>query len=106
MAAAPPPPYLYKILTLEEWADFQKCGTFTGSTLDKKDGFIHTSTLEQRDTTRRKFFAGVEVVVVEMDTAKIKDPIKLEAKQPGATSYYHIYGTMPLHAVVSSTKLT
>lgn len=47
-----PPRYIYRIVTEEEWTNtFEKEGKYTGSPLDKKDGFIHIS---DKEAVRKK----------------------------------------------------
>ena len=52
-AAAPPdmsnpPAFIYKLVPSAVWADtFEKTGHYTGSEVDKKDGFIHISSKEE-----------------------------------------------------------
>ncbi len=88
-------PVIYKILTQDEWAEFQKTGVFEGADIDKQDGFIHTSTEKQWPDVRRKFFSNYkDVVLVELDTHKLAPHIRWEKNYPGATEAYpHLYNT-------------
>jgi len=43
-----PPAFIYKLVPSAVWADtFEKTGHYTGSEVDKKDGFIHISSKEE-----------------------------------------------------------
>lgn len=98
------PKVLYKILTPCEWTDFQKSGSFKGSPLDQKDGFIHAALESQYSKIMEKFFKGVRpIVLIKIDATRLPQArIKIEANKPGGDTFPHIYGTIPLEAVVSS----
>jgi len=94
---------IYKILTPEEWAAFKKDGFFKGSPLDQKDGFIHASLVDQYPRILEKFFKDQRpLVLIKMNSTFLKPgALKLEANRPGGDHYPHIYGEIPLDAVIS-----
>lgn len=95
---------IYKILTPAEWDAFQQSGHFTGSTLDKKDQFIHAAYNDQYPRLIKKYFKDVRtVVLVKIDATKLeKGILKVETNKPGGEKYPHIYGPIPYTAVVAS----
>lgn len=101
------PRMIYKILTQEEWAEFQRTGLFAGSELDRKDGFLHMSYKDQIARTHKKFFAEREgVLLIHVDPEKLdRGSLKPEANKPGGDVYPHIYGKIPLVAVTKTEKL-
>ena len=51
------PATAYKILTSDQWAQFQADGVFHGAPVDLADGYIHLSAAEQVQGTLDKHFA-------------------------------------------------
>jgi uncharacterized protein (DUF952 family) len=99
---------IYKILTNEEWAEFQNSGVFRGNPLDQQDGYIHMSYYEQVDKTVQKFFSGREsdIRLVHVNTTLLFDnELRPERNKPGGDIYPHIYGTIPIIAVIKTAKI-
>lgn len=94
---------LYKILTIKEWENFQREGNFSGSPLDKQDGFIHASTEDQYKRTIDKFFKDIRpLILVEIDPKLLpSNTLRFEANKPGGDKYPHIYGNIPLTAIIT-----
>ncbi|CAN5294854.1 DUF952 domain-containing protein [soil metagenome] len=92
----------YKILTADQWAEFQATGAFKGAPVDLADGYIHMSTADQLDETLAKHFAGQSGLVIasiELDT--LGDALKWEVSRGGAL-FPHYYGELPMTAVVET----
>ena len=97
------PDTAYKILTSEQWAQFQADGVFHGAPVDLADGYIHLSAADQVAGTLDKHFAGqTALVIAEVDLAVLGDSIKWEASRGGAL-FPHIYGPLPMAAVTGTT---
>ena len=98
------PDTAYKILTSEQWAQFQADGVFYGAPVDLADGYIHMSAADQLPDTLDKHFGGqTALVIAEVDLAVLGDSIKWEASRGGAL-FPHIYGPLPM-AAVTGTRL-
>lgn len=98
------PALAYKVLTADQWAQFQRDGVFTGAPVDLADGYIHLSTAEQLDETIAKHFAGqVGLVVAEVDLAVLGDAVKWEPSRGGAL-FPHVYADLPMRAVLRLTS--
>ena len=98
------PDTAYKILTSDQWAQFQADGVFHGAPVDLTDGYIHMSAADQVAGTLDKHFAGqTALVIAEVDLAVLGDRIKWEASRGGAL-FPHIYGPLPM-AAVTGTRL-
>lgn len=99
---------IYKLLTPQEWELFQHNSRFVGSPMDVKDGFIHCSYEHQYPRIKEKFFnKQATLVLLEIDTQKLLDgQLKIESNHSGGNEYPHVYGTIPLGAVVSWTVLS
>ena len=96
------PDTAYKILTSEQWAQFQADGVFHGAPVDLADGYIHMSAADQVQGTLDKHFGGqTALVIAEVDLAVLGDSIKWEASRGGAL-FPHIYGPLPMAAVMGT----
>jgi uncharacterized protein (DUF952 family) len=86
------------------WEEARSRGTYEISTRGRtlqEEGFIHCSTREQLPGTAARFFAGVpDLVVLVIDPARLDVPLKYEAPAPGAEEFPHVYGPIPVDAVV------
>ena len=96
------PATAYKILTADQWAQFQADGIFQGAPVDLADGYIHLSAADQLQGTLDKHFAGQKnLVIAEVDLAALGATVKWEVSRGGAF-FPHIYGPLPMSAVISS----
>jgi len=88
---------IYKILTLDEWELAQTSGVII-TELDKKDGFVHLSTVTQLNATLSLYFSKEEsVVLLQIDHAQTYNKIKFEAPIPPGnrtSSFPHYYGEL------------
>ena len=97
---APPMTIIYKICTSAEWRDAERDGVYSGSAVDRRDGFIHFSTTEQAAETAAKHFAGQRgLVLVSVDATALSDRLKWEPSRGGAL-FPHLYGGLELAAVL------
>ncbi|MEW9855560.1 DUF952 domain-containing protein [Novosphingobium sp. M1R2S20] len=95
----------YKVLTAEQMAQFEREGVFTGAPVDLEDGYIHLSTGEQLEETVAKHFAGQEnLQLAEVDLIALGESVRWEPSRGGAL-FPHIYGTLPLAAVIAYGEL-
>ena len=98
------PTTAFKILTADQWAQFQADGIFHGAPVDLADGYIHLSTADQLQGTLDKHFGGqVGLVIAEVDLNALGDTIKWEISRGGAL-FPHIYGPLPMAAVVGTSQ--
>ena len=95
------PATAFKVLTQQQWADFERERVFRGAPVDIADGYIHLSTAEQIEATIAKYFAGEScLMIVEVDLNLLGDAIRWEPAR-GGDLFPHIYAELPIHAVVS-----
>lgn len=91
----------FKVLTSEQWAQFERDGVFLGAPVDLADGFIHMSTAEQLDETLIKHFHGqTDLIVAEIRLADFGDDLEWEVSRGGA-QFPHLYAALPFTAVVA-----
>ena len=100
MAELSPPATAFKILTADQWAQFQADGIFHGAPVDLADGYIHLSTADQLQGTLDKHFGGASgLVIAEVDLEALGDTVKWEVSRGGAL-FPHVYGALPIAAVL------
>ncbi len=91
----------YKVLTADQLAALEADGSFAGAPVDLADGYIHLSTFDQLTETVDRHFAGQDDLhVAEVDLDVLGDAVKWEESR-GGQSFPHIYGALPLDAVVA-----
>lgn len=94
----------FKVLTAQQWAEFERDRVFRGAPVDVADGYIHLSTAEQLVGTLEKHFSGVTGLhIAEVDLAMLGDAIRWEEARGGAL-FPHLYGLLPIDAVISVKK--
>ena len=95
-------PPLHHIMTPEGWARFQAEGTSEQSTRDltlAEEGFVHCSYADQLEGTVGRFYADLpEIVVLTLDPELLDAEVKVEDGFP------HVYGPLPLSAVVDVSR--
>ena len=95
----------YKILTAEQMASLGRDGSFAGAPVDLQDGYIHLSTAAQLQETLDKHFAGQsDLWLAAVDLDALADAVKWEPSR-GGQLFPHIYGALPLDAVVAYSQL-
>jgi uncharacterized protein (DUF952 family) len=95
------PALAYKVLTGEQMAALEHEGAFAGAPVDLADGYIHLSTASQLDETVARHFAGQDgLQVAAVDLAVLVGTVKWEPSRGGAL-FPHVYGPLPLLAVVA-----
>lgn len=92
----------FKILTADQWVQFQADGVFHGAPVDVADGFIHLSAADQVQGTLDKHFAGqTGLVIAEIDLDALGSLVRWEVSRDGAL-FPHVYGDLPLSSVVAT----
>jgi uncharacterized protein (DUF952 family) len=96
---------IYKILNREDWTRWRRDGQFTGSSVDVQDGYIHLSTHVQVRETAARHFAGQEgLVLVEIDSDVLGEPLRWEPSR-GGQLFPHFYGPLDFSLVRTSWPL-
>lgn len=92
---------IYKICSRTEWREAKRSGEYSGSAADRADGFIHLSAAEQVQGTADKHFAGQkDLVLVSVSADRLGPALRWEPSRGGAL-FPHLYGPLPLTAVVT-----
>lgn len=96
----------YKIMTAAELERMRRDGEFSGSAVDVADGFIHLSGADQvAETAERHFRGQTDLALVAVDLDVLGNAVKWEPSR-GGQLFPHVYGVLPMHAVVSAGPLT
>jgi uncharacterized protein (DUF952 family) len=96
---------IFKIIATEDWRAAEAAGGFAGSGVDLADGYIHFSTAGQAPETAAKWFAGRDgLALVAVDPAALGTALRWEPSRGGAL-FPHLYGLLPMSAVVWSRPL-
>jgi uncharacterized protein (DUF952 family) len=97
---------VFKIVAADEWREAEAAGVFAGAAVDRADGFIHFSTAEQAPDTAAKWFAGRDdLTLAAIDAEALGGALRWEPSRGGAL-FPHLYGPLPMSAVVWSRPLT
>jgi uncharacterized protein (DUF952 family) len=100
-----PAKLIYHMCRREEWEAARAVGSYHGSSQDAADGFIHFSTAAQACETAAKHFPGAsELTLVAVDADALGSALKWEISR-GGDLFPHLYGTLPLTAVVWAKPL-
>jgi uncharacterized protein (DUF952 family) len=96
---------VYKICARGLWEEAQRRGSFEGSAVDSRDGFIHFSTASQvRETAARHFAAVADLVLIAVDVGLLAESLRWEPSR-GGDLFPHLYGSLPLEAVLWTQPL-
>ncbi len=94
----------FKVLTQQQWADFERERVFRGAPVDIADGYIHLSTAEQLEATIAKYFAGQSgLMIAEIDLVQLGEAVRWEPAR-GGDLFPHIYAELPMHVVIGLQK--
>ena len=96
---------IYHICQENEWDTARVSGSYTGSSQDHKDGFIHFSSGAQIIESARKHRAGQDnLILLEVDGDKLGPSLQWELSRNGE-KFPHLYGKLPVETVTRSFKL-
>ena len=92
-------PIVYKLVDRTAWQAAETAGSFTGSAVDRRDGFVHFSGPAQVRETAARYFAGQEdLLLVAVDAAALGAALRWEPSR-GGDLFPHLYGPLPITAV-------
>jgi glutathione S-transferase len=100
---------IYHLTEPARWVRSLEEGVHTGSSRGIEladEGFIHCSTAEQWPTVRQLFYADVEpLLLLHIDESKVGAEVVYEQLGDAPAAFPHIYGPLPLAAVVRVEEL-
>jgi uncharacterized protein (DUF952 family) len=96
---------IYKVFRRAEWEEARKTGVFEGSADDRRDGFIHFSSIEQVNATLTRHFAGEDdLILATVDSEDVAAMLQWEESRRGE-AFPHLYGALPLALVRAVMEL-
>ena len=96
---------IYHITSTSEWNLAQSKGEYEPRQFPD-EGFIHCSYSHQLETVVNRFFLGQKnLLVLEIDSAVLQCEVIEENLEGGAELYPHVYGKLPLNAILSYRSL-
>lgn len=100
---------IFHLTDPDRWAQSLAEGEHTGSSRGIEladEGFIHCSTAAQWPATVERFYAGVdELLLLHIDEALLDVPLVFEQLGDAPEPFPHVYGPIPLSAVVKVERL-
>jgi uncharacterized protein (DUF952 family) len=103
MAAGPSPQRIYHIAVRSDWE--AAADAYRAPSLDT-EGFIHCSDAEQLVGVANDLFRGREdLVLLAIDPARVKSPIRYEPAPDRPGLFPHVYGGIEVDAVVEAADL-
>ena len=98
-------PRIFHITTHAAWSDAQAAGRYRADSL-QTEGFIHCSQADQVAWVANVRFRGrTDLVLLHIDEAAVGAEVRRENLEGGATLFPHIYGPLPVTAVVRATPM-
>ncbi len=96
---------IYKLLRAAEWSVAVTEGSYPGSAVDRRDGFVHLSAAGQVVQTAAIHFSGqAGLVLLTVDPDLLGGELRWEISRGGAR-FPHLYGDLPVTAVVAADPL-
>lgn len=103
---------LYHLALRTDWARAQAAGSYEVSTRGitlAEEGFIHCSLRHQVAGVVERYYADLDpadLVLLEIDASRLgSTELRLEPPAPGVEDYPHLYGPLPVAAVVAQHPL-
>ncbi|KES06253.1 glutathione S-transferase [Streptomyces toyocaensis] len=101
------PQHIVHITERSLWEAARESGTYEMSTRGRtlqQEGFVHFSTRDQLRRIAAFLYGGYdgpdELVVLVVDPARLDVPLRYEAMPPNGEEFPHVYGAVPVEAVV------
>ena len=97
--------FIYKIIEKDELLKIKAKNTYSGSSKDLKDGFIHFSGEEQvRDTLEKYYTKQKNLVLLKVETLKLDNLIWEQASD--GNMFPHLYSSLDLSNVIDEFEIT
>lgn len=97
---------IYHLAVAAEWDAARSSGEYRRSTIDlslEEEGFIHASFGSQVRGTADRYYRGRDdIVLLRIDPNAVADSLRVEDLGGTGVSFPHIYGPLPIAAVISA----
>jgi glutathione S-transferase len=99
------PLWIYHLALPHEWAEARDAGAYRRSTRGRtlaEEGFIHCSFAGQVAGVAARFYADVkDLLLLAIDPEQLDAPLQVEDLTGAGEAFPHVYGPIPVRAVVS-----
>lgn len=103
-------PDLFHVALPDEWAADQQVGEYRRSTRGRTledEGYIHCSFAHQVAAVVERFYADLPaLVLLRIDPSRLTAPLVVEDLFDVGEPFPHVYGPIPLDAIVGATDVT
>ena len=97
--------HIYKIIDADDWQKVKGSGTYSGSSKDTQDGFIHFSGEEQvKGTLKKHYSKQTDLTLLKVDTLKLDHLIWEQASD--GNMFPHLYSSLDLSNVIEEFEIT
>lgn len=94
---------IFHIATRDTWDEAARAGSYRADSLDT-EGFIHCSQAHQvAEVANIRFRGREDLVLLWIDSARVRAEIKYEDASDGSGKFPHIYGPINTDAVTRAT---
>ena len=96
--------YIFKIIDIKDWQKVKISGSYSGSSKDIEDGFIHFSGEDQVKGTLEKYYSKqINLVLLKVETLKLDHLIWEQASD--GNMFPHLYSSLDLSNVVDEFEI-
>ena len=97
--------HVYKIIDNDELKKAKLSGKYLGSAKDIQDGYIHFSGQEQVASTLKKYYSGIDnLILLKVETLKL-DHLVWEQASDG-NFFPHLYSSLDLSSVIEEIEIS
>ena len=97
--------FIYKVINADELKEAKSLGTYSGSSKDIQDGYIHFSGEEQVEGTLKKYYNNQkDLVLLKVKTLKLDHLIWEQASD--GNMFPHLYSSLDLSNVVEEYEIS
>ena len=97
--------HIYKIIDYVELEKAKLSGEYLGSSKDIQDGYIHFSGQDQVASTLKKYYSGIEnLILLKVETLKL-DHLVWEQASDG-NMFPHLYSKLDLSSVIEEIVIS
>ena len=94
---------IFHITSRAAWESALGAGIYEADSLST-EGFIHCSTADQYAWVASQRFRGrLDLVLLHIDPGRLRSEVRYENLEGGATLFPHVYGVIPIGAVLNAT---
>ena len=97
--------YIFKIIDIDEWQKAKVKGSYSGSSKDIENGFIHFSGEDQVRGTLEKYYSKQKnLVLLKVETLNLDHLIWEQASD--GNMFPHLYSSLDLSSVVDEFEIS